>query len=77
MAFEKKVWADGQGGGTPITAEELNRIETGIDDAHTGVPAEGTAQLLETGVNTSQRTWTAKAIHDEIARQIAAIPPAG
>lgn len=30
MAFEPKTWADGEEGGTPITAAELNRIETGI-----------------------------------------------
>lgn len=33
MAFEKKVWEDGEAGATPITAEELNRIEDGIDEA--------------------------------------------
>ena len=33
MAFEPKTWADGEDGGTPITAEELNRIEAGISDA--------------------------------------------
>lgn len=30
MAFEPKEWADGEAGGTPITAAELNRIESGI-----------------------------------------------
>lgn len=37
------------------------------------VPA-GSAALLETGTDTVQRTWSAKEIHDEIARQIAEIP---
>src|SRR5699024_7112959 len=27
MAFEPDKWADGEAGGTPITAAELNRIE--------------------------------------------------
>lgn len=27
MAFEPGKWADGEAGGTPITAAELNRIE--------------------------------------------------
>lgn len=27
MAFEPNKWADGESGGTPITAAELNRIE--------------------------------------------------
>lgn len=31
--FEPKTWADGVEGGTPITADELNRIEQGIVDA--------------------------------------------
>lgn len=36
--------------------------------------AVGTAALLQTGTDTVTRTWTAKMISDEIARQIAAIP---
>lgn len=35
MAFEKKTWLNGEDGGTPITAEELNRIEQGIEDSLT------------------------------------------
>ena len=34
MAFNKKEWKDGELGNTPITAEELNRIEQGIEDAN-------------------------------------------
>lgn len=30
MAFEPKTWANGRDGATPITADELNRIENGI-----------------------------------------------
>ena len=30
MAFEPKTWANGKDGATPITADELNRIENGI-----------------------------------------------
>lgn len=33
MAFTPKTWVDGSGGGTPITAAELNRMESGIRDA--------------------------------------------
>lgn len=32
MAFEPKTWANGPDGETPITADELNRIEQGIAD---------------------------------------------
>ncbi|APU92092.1 hypothetical protein SEA_BAXTERFOX_86 [Gordonia phage BaxterFox] len=34
MAYTPKTWANGAGGGTPITAPELNRIEQGVDGAH-------------------------------------------
>lgn len=30
MAYEPQVWADGAEGGTPLSAERLNRIEQGI-----------------------------------------------
>lgn len=37
MAFEPDKWVDGEDGGTPITAEELNRIEkAGADKAAKG-----------------------------------------
>lgn len=39
------------------------------------LPATGTAQELQAGTVTDVRLWTPKAIHDEVARQIAAIPP--
>lgn len=35
MAYTKKTWQDGPGGGTPITAADLNRMEDGIDGAAT------------------------------------------
>lgn len=35
MAFEPKTWEDGADGGTPITAAELNRLETGIAEVET------------------------------------------
>ncbi|WP_132731353.1 hypothetical protein [Raoultella sp. BIGb0138] len=34
----------------------------------------GTADQLQSGTDTTPRLFTAKMIHDEIARQIAAIP---
>ena len=39
MAFEPKTWADGEDGGTPITAAELNRIEQGVMQANQPQPA--------------------------------------
>lgn len=33
MAYEKQNWADGEAGGTPLSAARLNHIETGIEEA--------------------------------------------
>lgn len=41
MAFEPKTWEDGADGGTPITAAELNRLETGIAEVETIEGPEG------------------------------------
>lgn len=32
VSFAKKTWEDGSGGGTPVTAAELNRLEQGVAD---------------------------------------------
>lgn len=32
VTFAKKLWKDKVGGNTPITAAELNRIESGVND---------------------------------------------
>src|SRR5687768_5758148 len=32
--YSKQQWSDGEGGGTPVTAYRLNRMEQGIDSAH-------------------------------------------
>lgn len=32
VSFAKKTWKDGSGGGTPVTAAELNRLEQGVAD---------------------------------------------
>ena len=39
VSFAKKTWKDGSGGGTPITAAELNRLEQGVVDLTTAVNA--------------------------------------
>ena len=33
MAYEIQTWADGEEGGTPISADALNHMEQGIQDA--------------------------------------------
>lgn len=47
VAFSPKVWADGAAGGTPITADELNRIEAGVDDAHAAIPVNAEARIAD------------------------------
>lgn len=37
--FVPKTWVDGSGGGTPITAAELNRIENGVESMDDRVAA--------------------------------------
>ena len=37
--FAKKTWKDGSGGGTPVTAVELNRLEQGVADLTAAVNA--------------------------------------
>ena len=39
------------------------------------IPTEGDAAMLEAGSDVVAHTWSAKLIHDEIARQIAALSP--
>ena len=39
MAFTPDKWKDGESGGTPITAAELNRIEAAGSAAASAVPA--------------------------------------
>lgn len=46
MPFTPKTWADGQAGGTPITADELNRVEQGVAEAHTQLDGKANAAAL-------------------------------
>ena len=39
VSFAKKTWKDGSGGGTPIKAAELNRLEQGVADLTAAVNA--------------------------------------
>ena len=67
MAFTPKVWAEED----PITAAELNRVETGVDDAHDDIAAirasfysvafdgDGTPRRMPTGFSVA-RTATGR-----------------
>lgn len=54
----------------------LGTIAGGGGGGSVTLPALATASELQTGTETGQRMFSPKLIHDEIARQIAAIPPA-
>lgn len=41
MAFKPKTWKNGEDGGTPITAAELNRIEQGVSTIETTPGPQG------------------------------------
>ncbi|CNI78577.1 Uncharacterised protein [Yersinia frederiksenii] len=54
--------------GVPVTVPSVSDIPASV--------TPGTASQIQVGTDTVARTWSAKIIHDEIARQIAAIPAA-
>ncbi|HDL7751783.1 TPA: hypothetical protein PXP51_004228 [Yersinia enterocolitica] len=54
--------------GVPVDAVSPSDIPSSV--------TPGTAAQIQAGTDTVARTWSAKVIHDEIARQIAAIPVA-
>ena len=58
VSFAKKTWKDGSGGGTPVTAVELNRLEQGVADLTAAVNA-----LRDSGI---PRAMTGK--HDSPTR---------
>lgn len=41
MAFTPKTWKNGEDGGTPITAADLNRIEQGVSTIETTPGPQG------------------------------------
>ena len=49
VSFAKKTWKDGSGGGTPVTAAELNRMEGGISDCATQINKLGDSVSLIRG----------------------------
>lgn len=50
MSYTKQTWADGPEGGTPITADRLNHMESGIEDAsNTPGPQGDTGPKGDTG----------------------------
>lgn len=52
------TWADGSGGGTPVTAAKLNTIEQGLTDGHQ-MPAVRVFHSAAQSVNTATDTYLA------------------
>ncbi|MBV7552037.1 DUF1737 domain-containing protein [Pseudomonas sp. PDM28] len=57
------------GGGTSDFSGSYNDLSD-----KPAIPVEGDASMLEAGTDLVAHTWSAKLIHDEVARQIAALP---
>lgn len=57
--FNPATWADGSGGGTPITAAQLNRIEAGIESMDDRVTVLEDKPGLTSASATSAESWTA------------------
>lgn len=62
MAYTPQEWADGEAGGTPITAEALSTIETGIADAHSTADAAAPASHNHAAGDVTSGTFTAARI---------------
>jgi hypothetical protein len=55
VTYVKQAWANGSAGGTPITAERLGYIETGVDVAHDlAEAAQADADLAQTAAAAAQ-----------------------
>ena len=61
VSFAKKAWKDGSGGGTPVTAAELNRLEQGVADLTAAVNA-----LRDSVSRTARRVHTGTKVIDSV-----------
>ena len=59
VTFAKKLWKDKDGGNTPITAAELNRMEGGINDCATQINKLGNSVSLGDGNVTFRSVFVA------------------
>lgn len=70
MSFVKKLWVAGRAGGTPFTAADQNRLETGIDDLYNR-PTIRLSRATVLGINNGawttvtwdQEDWDAQGLH--------------
>ena len=61
VSFAKKTWKDGSGGGTPVTAAELNRLEQGVADLTNAVNG-----LRDSVSRTARRVHTGTKVIDSV-----------
>ena len=57
VTFAKKLWKDATSGGTPITAAELNRIESGVNDCATQINRIGDSVSQIGNIESRQVLW--------------------
>lgn len=62
MAYTPFEWADGEEGGTPITAERLNHIEDGVADAAAAADGAAPASHEHAADDVSSGTFAAARI---------------
>ena len=75
VSFAKKTWKDGSGGGTPVTAVELNRLEQGVADLTAAVNAlrDSVSQLPISVFNTQSSTGDVTVTFSRSSRAVALI----
>lgn len=59
IEFAKKLWADGEAGGTPVTGEELNRLEDAIDGINEAALDKPTADATYAPLWQPSKAYTA------------------
>lgn len=72
MPFVRRDWNDNPAGGTAITADELDRIELGIEEAHNTVAATNTAVAAVASDTSTALAAANQAIADAAAAQATA-----
>lgn len=68
MAYNPFEWADGEEGGTPITAERLNHMESGISDAADAADAAGSTATW--GQVANRPSTFAPASHEHVVGEV-------
>lgn len=65
MAYDKQTWVDGPEGGTPLSAERLNHMENGIEEAQNVIPPAPTIASIQ-GLQTALDAKALNADHEAL-----------